>query len=209
MTVGATQDAAPKPRQGRWWRKLLYLLTTVFVVFYVATCIRIIRQSKSDEARPADAIVVFGAAEYAGRPSPVFRARLDHAFELYDRKLAPVVIVSGGSGGDPTFNEGGVGRDYLASKGIGDRHLIAETQADNTSESAERVAVIMRTNGWKSCIAVSDAYHLFRIKKMLARQGIDTYVSPRPQEAQMTKFSRALTVMREGLSYLLWSLHIT
>ena len=80
------------------------------------------------EAKPADAIVVLGAAEYAGRPSPVFRARLDHAYELFDKKLAPVVIVSGGSGKDPTFTEGGVGRDYLMSRGIGDRHLIAETR---------------------------------------------------------------------------------
>jgi len=208
MTAVATQEAGTK-RQRPWWRRLVYVVAAVVLVFYVATCIRIISQSKNDEARPADAIVVFGAAEYAGRPSPVFRARLDHAFELYDRKLAPVVIVSGGSGGDPNFNEGGVGRDYLASKGIGDRHLIAETQADNTSESAERVAVIMRANGWKSCVAVSDAYHLFRIKKMLARQGIEAYVSPRPQEAPLTKASRVLTVMREGLSYMLWSLHIT
>jgi uncharacterized SAM-binding protein YcdF (DUF218 family) len=207
MTADATQDAVPK-RQRNWWRRLLYNLLAAVVVFYVVTCIHIVSQSKQDEARPADAIVVFGAAEYAGRPSPVFRARLDHAFNLYERKLAPVVIVSGGSGGDATYNEGGVGRDYLASKGIGDQHLIAETQADDTSESAERVAVIMRANGWKNCIAVSDLYHLFRIKKMLEGQGIEVYVSPRPQEVPLTKFSRALTVMREGLSYLWWNLHL-
>lgn len=209
MTVVATQDAAQQPRQRSWRRWLLYASLATFAVFYIVSCIRIVQQSKTDEARPADAIVVFGAAEYAGRPSPVFRARLDHALELYDRKMAPVVIISGGSGGDPNFNEGGVGRDYLASKGIGDQHLVAETQADNTSESAERVAVIMRKNGWKSCVAVSDAYHLFRIKRMLARQGIEAYVSPRPEEVPRTKFSRSLTVMREGLSYMSWSLHIT
>jgi uncharacterized SAM-binding protein YcdF (DUF218 family) len=152
---------------------------------------------------------VLGAAEYAGRPSPVFRARLDHAYELFDKKLAPVVIVSGGSGKDPTFTEGGVGRDYLMSRGIGDRHLIAETQGDNTAESSERVAGIMRANGWTSCIAVSDAYHLFRIKKMLGRQGIQAYVSPRPREKTQTRTSRVLAVMREALSYMLWTLHIT
>ena len=119
------------------------------------------------------------------------------------------MIVSGGSGRDPKFSEGGVGRDYLASKGIGDRHLIAETQGDNTSESAARVGVIMRANGWKSCVAVSDPYHLFRIKKMLRRQGIEAYVSPRPQEVPLTKMSRLLTVMREALSYELWTLRIT
>lgn len=209
MTSGANQDESPQSRQGVWWRKFAYVLAVVLVVFYFSTCLHIIEQSKHDEARPADAIVVFGAAEYAGRPSPIFRARLDHAFDLYQRKLAAVVIVSGGSGGDPTFNEGGVGRDYLATKGIGEQHLIAETQADNTSESAERVAVIMRKNGWKSCVAVSDPYHLYRIKRMMASQGMETYVSPRPQEVPLTKFSRVLTVMREGLSYMLWVMHLT
>ncbi len=197
-----------KKRHGWFWRVLL-AIGAAFLVFFISSCIRIVRQANHDEARPADAIVVLGAAEYSGRPSPVFRARLDHAYELFDRKIAPVVIVSGGSGRDPKFSEGGVGRDYLASKGIGDRHLIAETQGDNTSESAARVGVIMRANGWKSCVAVSDPYHLFRIKKMLQRQGIDAYVSPRPQEVPLTKMSRLLTVMREALSYELWTLHIT
>jgi uncharacterized SAM-binding protein YcdF (DUF218 family) len=190
-------------------KRIVFVLLTGLALFYVVSCIRIVQQARRDEARPADAIVVLGAAEYAGRPSPVFRARLDHAYELFDKKLAPVVIVSGGSGKDPTFTEGGVGRDYLMSRGIGDRHLIAETQGDNTAESSERVAVIMRANGWKSCIAVSDAYHLFRIKKMLGRQGIEAYVSPRPQEKMVSKTSRLLTVMREALSYMLWMLHIT
>jgi len=199
------QDSGPGSRV----KRIVLVLLASLLLFYVVSCIRIVQQARHDEAKPADAIVVLGAAEYAGRPSPVFRARLDDAYELFDKKLAPVVIVSGGSGKDPTFTEGGVGRDYLMSRGIGDRHLIAETQGDNTAESSERVAVIMRANGWKSCIAVSDAYHLFRIKKMLGRQGIEAYVSPRPQEKTVTKTSRLLTVMREGLSYMLWTLHIT
>jgi uncharacterized SAM-binding protein YcdF (DUF218 family) len=190
-------------------KRIVLVVLAALLLFYIISCIRIVQQARHDEARAADAIVVLGAAEYAGRPSPVFRARLDHAYELFDKKLAPVVIVSGGAGKDPTFTEGGVGRDYLMSKGIGDRHLIAETQGDNTAESSKRVAVIMRANGWKSCIAVSDAYHLFRIKKMLGRQGIEAYVSPRPQEKTVTKTSRLLTVMREALSYMLWTLHIT
>jgi uncharacterized SAM-binding protein YcdF (DUF218 family) len=199
------QDGHPK---GRLKRIVLFVVGAL-LLFYIVSCIRIVQQARRDEARPADAIVVLGAAEYAGRPSPVFRARLDHAYELFDKKLAPVVIVSGGSGKDPTFTEGGVGRDYLMSRGIGDRHLIAETQGDNTAESSERVAGIMRANGWTSCIAVSDAYHLFRIKKMLGRQGIQAYVSPRPREKTQTRTSRVLAVMREALSYMLWTLHIT
>lgn len=204
--TGKGSDGAS--RKSRVLRVVLFVVAAL-VLFYITSCIRIVRQAARDEARPADAIIVLGAAEYAGRPSPVFRARLDHAYELFDRKLAPVVIISGGSGKDPTFTEGGVGRDYLITRGIGDQHLIAETQGDNTAESAERVGVIMRANGWTSCVAVSDAYHLFRIKKMMARQGIRAYVSPRPQEKALTKTARLLTVMREALSYMMWSMHVT
>jgi uncharacterized SAM-binding protein YcdF (DUF218 family) len=168
-----------------------------------------VRQSKVDEARPADVIVVFGAAEYFGHPSPVFRARLDHAVTLFDRGLAPYLITTGGSGRDVHFSEGGVGRDYLASRGISDRHLIAETQGDNTAESAERVAVIMRANHMRTCIAVSDAYHLYRIKKLMQKQGIQTFVSPRPSpssDAQRSTLSGMLRVMREAFSSLIWQL---
>lgn len=202
-------DEANRTDGYRWVRPVVYAICLALVVFFVVTCIRIVLQSHRDEARAADVIVVFGAAEYAGRPSPIFRARLDHAYELFEKKLAPIVIVTGGAGGDPHFTEGGVGRDYLISRGIPERRLIAETQGDNTSQSAERVGVIMHTNGWNSCIAVSDGYHLFRIKRMLQRQGVKAYGSPRVQEVPVSDGSRALTVMREALSYLLWTMHIT
>ncbi len=207
MTGGTSDGHSAGTRT--WARRVVLVVAALLAIFYIVSCIRIVRQARRDEARPADVIVVFGAAEYSGHPSPIFRARLDHAHELFDRNLAPIIIISGGAGKDPTFTEGGVGRDYLASRGIPDRHLIAETQGDNTSESAERVAVIMRANGWESCIAVSDPYHVFRTKRMLEREGIVTYVSPRPQEIPLTRTSRLLTVMREALSLMLWTLHIT
>src|SRR5207248_9784986 len=129
----------------------------------------------------ADAIVVFGAAEYAGRPSPVLRARLDHALLLYGRGLAPYIIVTGGAGEDPQFSEGGVGRDYLVRRGAPEDRVIAETQSRNTREQAERVATIMRANRMASCIAVSDAYHIFRAKAALERLGMIAYGAPRPE----------------------------
>src|ERR1700752_2168438 len=85
------------------------------VVFYIS--VRIAHQSTRDEARPADVILVLGAAEYRGHPSPVLKARLDHALELYNRHLAPRNMTTGGAGGDPIFTEGGVGRAYLTSQG--------------------------------------------------------------------------------------------
>jgi uncharacterized SAM-binding protein YcdF (DUF218 family) len=152
--------------------------------------------------------VVFGAAEYFGHPSPVYRARLDHAFDLYVRKLAGVVITTGGSGGETSFTEGSVGRDYLAERGIGDRHLIAETQSENSAESAERTAIIMDANGMRSCIAVSDPYHVFRIKRLLEAQGRVVYASPRRLETSPGLGTQALNVAREALSYTLWRLHL-
>jgi uncharacterized SAM-binding protein YcdF (DUF218 family) len=207
MTVGDSRAHSGGPRA--WTGRILLAALCFFIIFYIVSCIRIVLQAERDEARPADAIIVFGAAEYDGRPSPVFRARLEHAYTLYEKKLAPIVIVSGGSGGDPKFTEGGVGRDYLNARGIPENHLIAETQGDNTSETAERVAVIMRANGWQTCIAVSDPYHVFRTKRMLQREGLAAYVSPRPQEVPMKKTTEALTVMREALSLTLWTMHIT
>jgi len=179
----------------------------VFAVIFLYAFARVWRQASIDEARPADVIIVFGAAEYAGRPSPVFRARLDHGLALYQQKLAATIITTGGMAWDPTFSEGGVGRDYLANKGVGDRHLIAETYSDNTAESAERVAKIMRTNGFTTCIAVSDPYHLFRIKRMMEAQGVKTFTSPRPQPG-MGFWSKVGHTMREAFSYTLWKMHL-
>src|SRR5215467_1828363 len=148
--------------------KILLILLLVVIGYVSAIYLRIVRQSGKDESRNADAIVVFGAAEYVGRPSPVFKARLDHAAELYRKGLAPIVITTGGAGADPKFSEGEVGKQYLESLGIPDDHLIAETQSRDTAESARRVSAIMHANHMNSCLAVSDGYHIFRIKQMLA-----------------------------------------
>src|ERR1700748_3496665 len=97
--------------------------------------VRIQRQSNLDEARNADVILVLGAAEYRGRPSQVLRARLDHALELYRRKLAPLILTTGGAGGDPVFTEGGVGRSYLVSQGVPPEAVIVENEGESTVES--------------------------------------------------------------------------
>jgi uncharacterized SAM-binding protein YcdF (DUF218 family) len=106
----------------------------------------------------ADAIGVFGAAEYDGRPSPVYRARLDHALVLYHRGIAPLIITLGGNGGDQ-YNEGAVGREYLMAMGIPESAIIAETESRNTEESARRIAVIARANGLRRLVIVSDGTH--------------------------------------------------
>lgn len=184
------------------------LVAATVLVFLLFICTKIMHEAVFDEEHPADAIIVFGAAEYVGRPSPVYKARLDHAYTLFKRELAPVVITTGGAGGDPQFSEGQVGRDYLESRGIPDGNLIAETQGGDTDQSAQRVAVILRANGMQSCILVSDAYHMFRAKQMMEAQGIHAYISPRPDSIPKTLIGRYLAALRESASYLLYKAHV-
>jgi uncharacterized SAM-binding protein YcdF (DUF218 family) len=202
----ATANQHPQPR---WWLRLLVLAAVAVVSFMAITAFRVVHTAALEEIHPADAIVVFGAAEYSGRPSPVLRARLDHALAVFHRGVAPVVITTGGAAGDPSFSEGGVGRDYLMRHGVPERSLIAETQGRDTAESAMRVGVIMRANGLHSCVAVSDAYHVFRIRQLLEHEGIaPVYVAPRPDSRPHSTWQRSVAVLREATSYLLWRVGI-
>ena len=194
-----------KPLWNKW--PLLLLLA---VLGYLAAIYRsIVENSTGDPPRSADAIVVFGAAEYDGRPSPVYKARLDHAAALYHQGLASLVIATGGSGADPRFSEGEVGREYLSSLGIPDSRLVAETQSPDTAESARRVATILRANGMHTCLAVSDGYHMFRIRRMLGREGITVYAAPRPNSWPATFWKRQEAIWHELASYTLWLLHLS
>jgi uncharacterized SAM-binding protein YcdF (DUF218 family) len=196
--------ATARRKFGFWlfWTALCALVGLVGALTTIVPSI--IHDSRKQELHPADAIVVFGAAEYDGRPSPVFRARLDHANDLFRRGLAPVVVTTGGAAADPKYSEGGVGHDYLMRKGVPEVALIAETQASDTAESSARVAVIMRTNHMRNCIAVSDAYHMFRIRKLLEYQGVQVLLAPRPDSKPRSAWQRMVAVMRESASYLLW-----
>jgi uncharacterized SAM-binding protein YcdF (DUF218 family) len=176
---------------------------------FLVVAAQVVHQANLDQARPADAIVVFGAAEYAGRPSPVLRARLDHAYDLFEKGMAPLIVTTGGSGNDPTFSEGQVGRDYLSKRGVPDVNLIAETQGTDTEHSARRVAVILEANDLKSVLLVSDAYHVYRAKRMLEAEGLQVYTSPRPGSIPKTFWGRWVATAREATSYLLYKLHLS
>jgi uncharacterized SAM-binding protein YcdF (DUF218 family) len=209
MAEDRTLSDAEKPSQGRVWLLALLAALGAFLLFLGVTGFRIVHAAGEMPAHTADAIVVFGAAEYAGRPSPVYRARLDHGFDLFRKGLAPVVITTGGAAQDPDFSEGGVGRDYLYRRGIPELSLIAETQGSDTAHSAGRVANIMRANGMHTCIAVSDAYHVFRIRALLEHEGIHAEVAPRPESRPKSTVQRLVAVMREAMSYLLWEVGMT
>lgn len=201
-------SASASNRRSHWITRVLLIAALVVAAYLIFISSQIVAESAKQDLLTADAIVVFGAAQYDGRPSPVFRARLDHAFELFQRHLAPVVLTTGGSASDPSFSEGGVGHDYLVHRGIPESSVIAETQASDTAESAKRLAVIMRENHMSSCIAVSDAYHVFRIRNLLEREGIRVYVSPRPDSRPHSVWQKGVALLRESTSFILWKLHL-
>ena len=161
-----------------------------------------------DEARPADAIAVFGAAEYDGRPSPVLRARLMHGLELYREKLAPLMITLGGGEGGEPHSEGGVGEDFLLARGVPERAIIAETRSRDTRESAARLADIARGNRLHRILVVSDGTHLFRIHALCEHAGLQVYTSPREQHVLLPWRDRLMRIAHEVLSYTAWRLGI-
>lgn len=189
--------------------RLLAILVVVAGIYAARIAYGIVHASNGDVLRKADAIVVFGAAEYAGRPSPVLKARLDHALALYQQGLSPVVITTGGAGLDPVYSEGGVGRDYLRKHGVPDVSLIGETQGNDTAESSDRVGTIMHKNHMRTALVVSDAYHIFRIKQMMMTEGVQAFGAPRPDSKPKTRWGRIVGVGREVVSYWAWKLHIT
>jgi uncharacterized SAM-binding protein YcdF (DUF218 family) len=207
------EDQNPSIPQKAFWKRpwllLLLALVGALLLFFGITGSRIVRAASEGPTTKADVIVVFGAAEYVGRPSPVYKARLDHGYELFEKGMAPVVITTGGSAQDPDFSEGGVGRSYLLRRGVPEQALIEETQGSDTAQSAARVANIMRTNGMSRCIAVSDAYHVFRIRALLEHEGVQVEVAPRPESRPHPLWERFEAVMREAASYLVWKAGMT
>jgi uncharacterized SAM-binding protein YcdF (DUF218 family) len=145
-----------------------------------ALCIAAIHLwGRRDEARPADAIVVLGAAHYDGRPSPVFRARLDHAIQLHRDGVAPVLIVTGGRAAGDTVSEAVVARRYAIRQGVDESAILVERGAGMTTvESMEAVARLMSGRGMESAVLVSDPFHMLRLKLLSRQVGVRGFTSP-------------------------------
>jgi uncharacterized SAM-binding protein YcdF (DUF218 family) len=133
---------------------------------------------RRDEARPADAIVVLGAAQYDGKPSPVLKARLDHAVGLYQREIAPVLILTGGVGVGDTVSEAAVGRRYVMKQGVPEDHILVEPAGLSTDESMATVKRLMVGERLNSAVLVSDPFHMLRLRLLAARLGIKAFSSP-------------------------------
>jgi uncharacterized SAM-binding protein YcdF (DUF218 family) len=191
----------------RWSLIALAVLAIIAAVWIRWVYGQIQWYASRDMAVPSDAIAVFGAAEYDGHPSPVFRARLDHAESLYSRGIAPLIVTLGGDGGDQ-FSEGRVGEEYLVGAGVPDSDIIAETESTSTDESVRRLAVIARTNNFQRIVVVSDATHLFRIHQICAANGLNVLTSPRSRVPIEGPSGQRERIQHEILSYTLWRLHL-
>lgn len=196
-------------RRGGIGRRLAGLVLLAGVVWFGWVYLQINQVAAHDEARHADAIAVFGAAEYGGRPSPVLHARLDHAVDLYDRQVAPVIItLGGGNEGDFGLTEGGVGRDYLLARGVPFGRIIAETNSFDTEQQVERLAQIARARKLNTIVVVSDGTHLFRIRKLCEEAGLTVYTSPRATIGHIEPTDLAARYFHEILSYTSLAFHL-
>lgn len=161
----------------RWTVPILVFAVLAPPVLGVALIGVIYWQARSEEARPVDAIVVLGAAQYNGRPTTVLRARLDHAITLYDRGLAPVVVVTGGKQEGDVTTEAKASRDYLVEHGIPASAILMENEGRDTWQSLQSVATILKQGEERRVLLVSDGFHLLRSKKMARDLGLTAFAS--------------------------------
>jgi uncharacterized SAM-binding protein YcdF (DUF218 family) len=177
MTRAARAKQKAKQAANLIRRVLTFLVVATFALWLVSAAAVLIWSSR-DEARPAQAIVVLGAAQYAGKPSPVLRARLDHALDLWNRHLASILILTGGTGLGDTTSEAAVGRIYARKRGVPDSSILVESEGRTTSESMRAVAGMLEVRGLQSALLVSDPFHMLRLRILARRFGFTPYTSP-------------------------------
>ncbi len=159
-------------------QRILTVIVAMAFALWVISAAAVLLWSSRDEARPAQAIVVLGAAQYAGKPSPVLRARLDHALDLWNRHLASLLILTGGTGSGDTTSEAAVGRNYARRHGVPDSAILVENEGRTTSESMRAVAGMLEVRGLQTALLVSDPFHMLRLRILARRFGFTPYTSP-------------------------------
>lgn len=179
------------------------LLAAAAVIAVGAVALRVAAEAQRDDAQPAEIIVVLGAAEYMGRPSPVLKARLDHALDLYRRGLAPLILTTGGRGHGSPFTEAEAARDYLVAHGVEGERVLLEPEGTTTLQSAAGAAAILKQHNLASCIVVSDGYHVFRVKRILEDHGIRVFSSPRPS-ARAASARHLKQYLKQAAAFCLW-----
>jgi uncharacterized SAM-binding protein YcdF (DUF218 family) len=179
--TGGVAGAAERTRSVNWSRLLRWGLAVAVVVpglYFGVTFVQVWWTARQDGARPAQAVIVLGAAQYDGRPSPVLRARLDHAADLWHRKIAPVVVVTGGKADGDRFTESQAGATYLHAKGIPDDNILREATGRTSWQSLAASARFLRQRGIRDVVLVSDPFHAARIRGIADELGLDATTSP-------------------------------
>lgn len=160
--------------------RLAGALGALLLLGWVALLAAVYLYGRRSELRRTDLIVVFGAAQYNGRPSPVFRARLDYAATLYRQGYAPVVLVTGGVGQGDTISEAEAGARYLARRGVPLRALLRDPLSRHSAASLRAVRRIMDRHGYDSALFVSDPFHVLRLRLLAWQAGVRAYSAPTP-----------------------------
>jgi uncharacterized SAM-binding protein YcdF (DUF218 family) len=181
VAAGRAVGSARGARALDWPRLLrrgLLLAVVLPMLYFAVTFVQVWRTSRHDGARPAQAVIVLGAAQFDGRPSAVLRARLDHAADLYRRKIAPVVVVTGGKATGDRFTESQAGANYLHTKGVPDDAILREATGRTSWQSLAASARFLRQRGIHDVVLVSDPFHAARIGGIAGELGLDAATSP-------------------------------
>ena len=161
-----------------FFRIIFFCIPLIFLIYILSIYFLIRLNANKDEAQKADIIVVFGAAQYNGQPSPVFKARLDHSINLFNQNFSNQILTTGGHGADLHFSEAEVGKNYLIKQNIPKDSIFTETKGLSTLESVEKILSVLEIHKMDRVIAVSDGFHLFRIKKIFYDNQIIAFGSP-------------------------------
>jgi uncharacterized SAM-binding protein YcdF (DUF218 family) len=165
-------------RRFSWVRRSLLGAFLIVLLVIGGTAVRVWGVGRVDDRTPADMIVVLGAAQYNGKPSPIFRARLLHAKELYDQGVAKVIVTAGGNRSGDTFTEASAGADFLVAQGVPRSSTLAVGEGSDTLGSLRAVAATVRARGWHTAVLVSDPWHSLRARTMADDVGLDSWASP-------------------------------
>ena len=176
--------------------KIVLGIVGALFLYVAVTFVQVWMASRQDNARSAQAIVVFGAAQYNGEPSPVLKARLDHAIDLYRRRLAPVIVVTGGRQPGDRFTEAAASASYLSSHGVPDKDVLREVSGQSSWQSLAATATFLKERGIGRVLLVSDPFHSFRIGAMADELGLDAHVSP-TKSSPISGISAARYMVRE------------
>jgi uncharacterized SAM-binding protein YcdF (DUF218 family) len=171
-------------------------LVALVVLYLVWTFVQVWLAARQDEAQEAEAIVVLGAAQYNGRPSPILRARLDHAYDLYAKKLAPLVVVTGGKQPGDRFTEATASAEYLIGKGVPDEDILREVDGRSSWESLAAASEFLKARGIHRVLLVSDPFHSYRIQAIASELGLEGHTSP-TRTSPITGTSSTRHLLRE------------